>query len=223
MAIMTLTLYQAIEKKKIYEDRLKKFDIKNKLIFGKYSEGNKVINGLTLEEAGKVMKSNFQSFIHLQSNIVALQRAINKANLENKVSVEGYRNNEEVALVELVTEKQKLDSRKSYLNSISRQLEDIKKSIDSENKRILDPDYMNSQIAKHPGTDKKSENSVEVLAQNINNYIEQNTVKLFDPNEIVSKEWIENQVKEIENFQTNLHYSLMKANTSIIIEVDLED
>lgn len=223
MSTMTLTLYEAIGKKKTYEDKLKKFDISQKTFFGKYTEGNKIINGVELEEAGKVMKSNFDSYIHTQKNITALQRAINKANLENMITISGYNNNEPVTIVEAITEKQRLADRKVKLNAIISQLTRVQNEIEKENKRVLDPEYMYTQIARQQVSDKKSEKTDDVYASLVDKYRLDNTMKLYDPNKIVEKEWIESQTKEIESFETNLHSALMTANTKITLEVELED
>ena len=75
MATITITLYEALTKKKIYEDQLSKFDLKSKAMIGHYTEMKKNINGVDLETAAKIMTGNFDSFIHLQKNILALQIA----------------------------------------------------------------------------------------------------------------------------------------------------
>ena len=223
MATITLTLYEAIGRKKTYEDKLKKFDISSKTFFGKYTEGNKVINGVSLEDAGKAMISNFDSYIHTQKNITALQRAINKANVENMISIPGYNNGEEITIVEAITEKQRLADRITKLNAISNQLSRIQKEIEKENARVLDPEFMYTQVARQQVSDKKSEKTDDVYATLIDKYRMDNTMKLYDPNKIVEKRWIEEQLKEIEAFQTNLHTALMTKNTQVHLTVELED
>lgn len=223
MSTITLTLYEAIGKKKTYEDRMKKFDISSKTFFAKYTEGNKVINGVELEEAGKIMISNFDSYIHTQKNITALQRAINKANVENTIIVAGYNNDEPITIVEAITEKQRLADRKAKLNAISSQLNRVQTEIERENKRVLDPEYMYTQIAKQQFADKKSEKTDDIYSALVDKYRKDNTMKLYDPNKIVEKQWIERQIKEIEAFETNLHSALMTKNTQIVLTVELED
>lgn len=225
MALVSMTLYEALGRKKTYEDRLKKFDIKQKAFFGKYSEGNKTINGISLEEAGNIMKGNFDTYIHLRKNITSLQRAINKANLENSITIPGFNDEKPITLVEAITEKQRLADRTSRVNAISMQLTKIQNEIQNENDRILAPSYVQTEVSKQQVlADKKSGKEYdELYASLAAEYRKNATIHFYDPAEIVAKEWIEKEMKEIENFTIGLHTALMKKNTEIILEVELED
>lgn len=223
MATVTMSLYKALEQKKIYEERVKAADPRKKVFFGRYTEGNKTINGLDLETAGIQMKGNFDSYVHLVSNVRALQVAINKANLENTVVIPGYNNDEPVTLVEVITEYKNLDKRVAAVNAIQRQLESIQADIKSENERVLDPNYVYSQIAKAGTNDKKTENTSEVLQKNIEDFTKKNTVHLFDPAKIVESDWIKKELAEIEQFQLNIHAAIMEKNVQVMITVELED
>ena len=223
MAKVTMTLYEALTKKKIYEDQLRKYDLNSKTIFGHYSKLKNNINGVDLETAGKTMIGNFQSYIHIRSNIFALQVAINKANLENTISIPGWKHGAEVTIVEAVTLNQKLDQEINFVNMISRKLQSETDYIEKQNATVLNPDYIYSQVSKQAIPDKKSEDSAETLAKNIESYKENNTVYLFDPNKIVETGWIEGKIEEINAFKAGLHTALMTANSQIILEVELED
>ena len=223
MSTVTMTLYEALTKKKIYEDQLSKFDLKSKTIVGHYTEMKKNINGVELEAAGNIMKGSFDSFIHLQKNILTLQVAINKANLENTIVIPGYKNDEAITIVEAVTMNQRLDRRISYVNSIASKLKAETDYIEKENNRISDPDYVYSQVTKQITPDKKSENSAEMLAQNIETFKKNNTIHLFDPNGLVENQWVEKEIEQINAFKAGLHTALMTANTQITITIELED
>lgn len=223
MATITITLYEALTKKKIYEDQLSKFDLKSKAMIGHYTEMKKNINGVDLETAAKIMTGNFDSFIYLQKNILALQIAINKANLENTIVIPGYKDNQPITIVEAVTMNQRLDKRIAYLNAIANKIKAETTYIEEENNKISNPEYVYSQVTKQITPDKKSENSAETLAQNIETYRKNNTVHLFDPNKLVENQWVENEIKEINAFKAGLHTALMTANTQITFEVELED
>lgn len=223
MAKVAMSLYEAITRRKTYLDRLSKFDISSKAFFGYYSKQKESINGVTLDEAAKVMKGNFDSFIHLHKNIVSLQIAINKANLENSVIIPGFNNDEPVLLVEAITRKQKLAEWNKYINVIAQKLSDITDYIEDNNRRILDPKNVFDQVSKIGTTDKKSEDTAETLEKMIENFKEKNRLVLFDPNGIYDSGWVEKQRAEIDNFTAHLHTALVKANSEIMVEVELED
>ena len=223
MAKVTMTLYEALTKKKIYEDQLSKFDLRSKPIVGHYTKIKESINGVDLDTAANIMIGTFDSFIHLQKNILALQVAINKANLENTIVIPGYKNDQPITIVEAVTMNQRLDRRISYVNTIASKIKIETDYIEKENARISDPDYVYTQVTKQITPDKKSENSAEMLAQNIETFKKNNEVHLFDPNNLVENQWVEKEIEQINAFKAGLHTALMTANTKITLEVELED
>ena len=200
MANVTMTLYEAIQKRKSYKERLSRFNINSKVFIASYSDANKTIGGQDLEAAEKVLKGNFDSYIHLVSNIEALNRVINTANLENKVSIPGYKNGEEIRLINM-----------------------IQKAIDEKNRKILDPEYAYNQIQKVASNDKKGERTMDVINEAVKSYQKDNTQKLFDPNGLVENRWVDKKIDELTALKDNFHSVVTKANTSIIVEVELED
>lgn len=218
-----MSLYEALTRKKTYEDRLSKLSLSSKAIFGYYTKGNPVINGVPVEDAEKIMKGNFDSFMHIKSNIKRLQIAINKANLENTVIIPGYNNGEPVTIVQAVTERQHLDEWNTTVNIIARKLEEVTNAVDNHNNTVLNPKYAMEQVSKLEAKDKKSEDTAETYDKLIASYMDKNRAHLCDPNNILRSGWIEAQRKEIDNFVANVHTVLTKANTEIMIEVELED
>ena len=109
------------------------------------------------------------------------------------------------------------------INTISSKIKVETDYIEKENARISDPDYVYTQVTKQITPDKKSENSAEMLAQNIETFKKNNEVHLFDPNKLVENQWVEKEIEQINAFKAGLHTALMTANTKITLEVELED
>lgn len=223
MAKVTMSLYEALTRKKNYQDRLDKFDIGKKALFGYYTNHNKTINGTTIEDAERVMRSNFDSFIHLNKNIQSLTIAINKANLENTIVIPGYNNNEPVTLTQAITEKQNLNNRNRIINIIANKLEQAMKFVEDTNAKVLNPQNVFDQVSKLEVKDKKSEDTADTYDKLIASFREEYTTHLSDPNKILESGWVEKQRKEMDDFAANMHTALTKANTEIMIEVELED
>lgn len=223
MATLTMTLYEAIQKRKSYRDRLSRFNINSKVFIASYSDANKTIGGQDLEAAEKVLKGNFDSYIHLVSNIEALNRVINTANLENKVSIPGYKGGEEIRLVEAIIAYQGIDHEINAVTTIGNQINMIQKAIDEKNRKILDPEYAYNQIQKVASNDKKGERTMDVINEAVKSYQKDNTQKLFDPNGLVENRWVDKKIDELTALKDNFHSVVTKANTSIIVEVELED
>ena len=223
MATVTLSLYEAIQKRKSYRDRLAQFNIKDKTFVACYCEANKRVGGVDLDTAANIIKGNFDSYIHLSSNVEALNAAINKANLENTVVIPGYKDGKEITLIEAITTYQGLDHTIALVKTIATQIQVVQHEIEVKNDKVLDPDYAYSQVQKVATNDKKSEKTMDVIKDAIEKYQKDNTWVLFDPNDLVKTSWVDKKIAELTALKDNFHAVTTKANTSIEIEVDLED
>ena len=97
------------------------------------------------------------------------------------------------------------------------------KAIDEKNRKILDPEYAYNQIQKVASNDKKGERTMDVINEAVKSYQKDNTQKLFDPNNLVENMWVDKKIDELTALKDNFHSVVTKANTSIIVEVELED
>lgn len=225
MSKVTMTLYEALSKKNIYKDRLSKFNLSSKVLVGYYTKKEGTINGQPVEKAEEIMKANLQEYEALIDNVRALDKAISVANVTNTISIPGYRNGEPVTLVEAIVERQQLDKKLAALNTIGSQIERVKAYVADKNERILDPEYMYSQTSKIIGSSERKgqEDTAAVFNKAMENYKDQNTVRISDPSKLIESDYVNVKTKELREFQEKLHSTLMAANTTIVIEVELAD
>ena len=225
MSKNTMTLYDALSKRKIYKDRLAKYNLTNKILVGYYTNKEGTINGQPVEKAEEIMKSNLQTYEALIDNVRALDKAINLANLQNTIIIPGYRNGEPITLVEAIVEMQQLDKKMAALSTIGSQIERVKAFVADKNEKILDPEYMYAQTSKIIGSSERKgqEDTAAVFNKAMENYKEQNTVRISDPSKLIESDYVNVKTTELREFQEKLHSTLMAANTTIIIDVELVD
>ena len=88
MSKVELTLYQALEKKKILEKRVNKVR-GNELVGIRKKYVEETITGVPLADVKPAMEENLASSVSLVNNYITLKAAINEANAVTKVTIAG--------------------------------------------------------------------------------------------------------------------------------------
>ena len=222
MAMVQMTLYDALSKKKIYEDRLKKFNINTKVFFGSYTNADPRVGGVDLEQAGRVLQSNFDSFRALKANLYALRAAIYEANISHTVTIPEV-SDEPITLAEAISRYQSMDQDLAFVNAIRLQKDDILKKIETENTQKLSAETIYREVSKLMTDSKKKDGEAEEFNKAAEEYRKQYTRHLFDPNKLIETGWVDAELEKLQNLKDTFHSKLVQADVSVVLEVELSE
>lgn len=212
MANVTMTLYEALSKKKILEDKVDK--ISPIRMCEKINSENKNSNGIDTDELEKVIKSNFDSSIAAIQNLAAIKAAINDANASTKVVIAG----KEYSIANAIARFRSLDVEESIYTRMRSNITIIKNEVFEHNKKMLAPERVSSYVANVLGDSKKDE---ELISQVIEKYKRENTLFVFDP--LNTEDMANEKLEEISKFREEIHYALTKVNCETEITVEYVD
>lgn len=222
MAKVKMTLYELISKLKRYEDRLKKFNIGDKIFIGSYTKADPTVRGLDIETAAQTMKGNFDSYMSLKSNVFALRAALYEANIANTVTIPALKE-EPITLAEAISRYANIDKDIDFITTIRNQKDRILSFIESENADKLSAATIYREVPKMLSDTKKKDGDAAAFSEAESNYRELYTRKLLDPNKLVENNWVENELDRLQQLKETYHIKIMQADVSIEVEVELAD
>lgn len=220
MAKVTMTLQEALAKKKILESDITKRlsnGLYNRSAFVAYApETATTINGVDKDEYVEQLKSSFVSLQHLISNLTNLKIAINASNATTKINVAG----KEYTVADAIARYRALDTEKGFYSTCASQYGTAAKNVQQINDRINNPDNIAKYMANmlNSETAKKNEALYNTVLED---YKKDNLVYLIDPNNL--KDTLEAWVNELNDFESNIHTALVTSNINTTIEVEFED
>lgn len=213
MAKKSMTLYEALAKKKILADRVEKCANVRMCAIKKKSD-DMTTDDMTIDDAEKSIRSNYASAVSLMNNFTKLSMAINYANAITKVTIAG---NEYTIADAIVRYRHLQDEEKIYMRMLSN-LAACKQEIENNRNRYLTPEKISDYVSKVLGDSKKD----DVLVQKTTDtYVNNWALELYDP---MDTETLANtKLEEIAEFRENIHAALTQVNCTTTIEVDFED
>ena len=167
MATVSMSLYDALLKKKLYEKRIKKLSITRNqfLFFGYKNDEEKVFEGVEVDSIPKVIEANFKKYDALFKNYAAVRRAIYKANNENTVTID----NVEYTIAEALSRYENIKYEREFVQAVVADLQDVMTVIKTNNNRITKENILNDIMKT---TKKDSDDSDESLGAVINEMVE---------------------------------------------------
>ena len=154
-------------------------------------------------------KSSYQSAIDLMNRIVVIKKAIVSSNQSTTVVIAG----KTMTVQEAIIEKNYIDNKKNLLSRLKDLYLDAKSHYEYENKQ-------NENIIEgivNATTEKNSKSIIEAR-QKAEDMIN-STKKLSFVDPIKVQEKIKKLEQEIEDFESNVDYSLSESNSTTMIEV----
>lgn len=213
MATVTMTLYEALSKKKIYEDKVRKLercrlvDIKKK-----YDDVNNA--GKDINDIREVIVAGYQSTVAILNNYITLKAAINEANAITKVEIAG----KEYTIANAIARQRGLDQEEAMYSRMIANINAINSEVENINSRYLSPDAISRYISSVLGDSKKSD---ELIRQVTEDYKKEHEVEVYDP--LNTEELATKKLEEIAQFREEIHYKLTQVNCTTEITVELED
>ena len=213
MSTITITIYEALAKKKIIESQLD--NIKNyQLVYTKKKYVDETADGSLISDLEKKIQSDYNKSVSLMKNYAAIKAAINEANARTKVKIAG----KEYSIANAIARQRNLNKEESMYRSMVVQYHSVEQNVKKSNERNLSADAISAYIQKTSNGTKMSEELVRELTEEYKKRFE---VEIYDP--MKTKETAENALEEIKKFREEIHFALTQANINTMITVELED
>ena len=217
MANVTMTLYEAMSKKKIYEARLSTVTdnkIKSMMTCKLVATNDKVADGTSLENAKSTFQSRRDSIFSIIKNYTNIKSAINDANAKTIVNIGGN----EYSIANAIARQRVIAVEKSVYKKILNDCLKTEAYVETQNAQKLSSDAISTYISTILRDGKKDDKLVESLSEK---YMKDNELEIYDPLNI--REEIEKKLDDIQAFEEQIHFVLTKANVETTITVDLDD
>lgn len=215
MSLVTMTVQEALNKKKILEKRWAEEMNDEKAYITYATSTQKVVDGVEREEVENILKSQFDSKVHLLKNLSALKIAINKSNASTIVNISG----KEYTVADAIARMNFMDNERKFYNRAMRQYNTCKNNVDATNKKVLDPDNIAAYLSRINGDQTKVR--PEVIEALKESYKEENMLHIIDPNNI--NDVVSKMIDDLDQFEAEVHTKLTTSNINTEIEVEFED
>lgn len=215
MSLVTMTVQEALNKKKILEKRWAEEMSDEKAYVTYATSTQKVVDGVEREEVESILKSQFDSKVHLLKNLSALKIAINKSNASTIVSISG----KEYTVADAIARMNFMENERKFYNRAMRQYNTCKNNVDATNKKVLNPDNIAAYLSRINGDQTKVR--PEVIEALKESYKEENMLHIIDPNNI--NDVVSKMIDDLDQFEAEVHTKLTTSNINTEIEVEFED
>ena len=213
MSKVELTLYQALEKKKILEKRVNKVR-GNELVGIRKKHIEETITGVPLADVKAAMEENLASSVSLVNNYITLKAAINEANAVTKVTIAG----KEYTIANAIARYRGLDNEEYLYRNMLSNVVNAKNKVELTNQKYLSPESISRYVSNILGDSKKDEALIAATEQR---YREANEVEWYDP--LDTEKLATEKIEEIELFREEFHSVLTTANCNTVITVEFVD
>ena len=217
MAIVKMSLYQAITKKKTLEAEIEKLRRTSleEITGVKFQYGEKMTDGSSSEDAKSRFQANYDKVFALLSNYDNLKAAINDANASTMVNING----KSYSIANAISRYRHLNIEERYIRTALESISFNRNSVNSHNDRTLDPENIQSHVNVILGDNTKRTD--EIIASITEAYKRDNLWGLYDPHNYEEK--LTKKLQEIADFKELYHFALTSANVNTQIEVEFED
>lgn len=215
MAKETMTVYQALEKLKILENR-----VQNLTPSGIFScvgirkrDKEESSEGIDLKMFGQTLQSTYDKQGAILKNYIELKSAINSSNATTIITVAG----KEYTIANALVRKRLITKERSYWKKMRDDVQSCVNMVNSNNSKV-DTDVNNRIDNILRESKNKNAAEIEVLRAT---FSEGRYYDVYDPMDIATKS--EQMLEELDEFEKDIHYALTQANVNTTIEVDFAD
>lgn len=211
----TMTVHEGLAELKTLGARIEKEITSNVFVAGN-KHANTKMEGLSVADFSKNLKSSMQKVDDLIKRRNAIKRAITKSNAVTEVTIKGDDGKTvTMTVAELIEYKNAgLTIIDRYANVLSQQYKSVMTQIKRNNDNLSDAAdrYVTGLFGSKEGI------SSDVIETTRKSYIEANTLDLIDPNNIQDK--IEKLREECDFYNTKVDAALSTSNAITVIEFE---
>lgn len=221
--VVEMTVYTALNKRKIYLDRLNKLRGVGNVFLGAAPANAKDINGMTLDEFTNKCKSNYDKAIAIIRNFYALNAAITKSNALTMVEIGGV----QYTVAEAIVRYDRLNNEIEFLNSIAENVAKARATITKANTEKLSEKAVSDYVTKMLSSinisiddaDAETAAGFNLKKKFEEDYIAANTYALIDPYN--HSNTIEERMESLKAFVSEFNEKINICNMQTVITVNL--
>lgn len=214
MSTVTMSLYQAIEKKKILDDQVKNVQ-SNLLVVVRKANDEVTKDGIPLDKIlANSIQPGYQKSVALMKNLIALKAAINEANAKITIDIGG----KTYTMANAIVLYRNCDKLINLYQRMVGNYQSTQDAVEKLNAKSCSNDAINAYLEKTLGSGKRDPEMIERLTKD---YIARNTYAVYDPLNTLEK--APKEIEELERFKDEMHYKMNKANIENEITVEFED
>jgi len=213
MSTITITIYEALAKKKILESQIDHLTTYT-LVYPKKKFLDETSDGIKTSDIEKKIQARYDKSVAVMKNYSTIKAAINEANAKTTVTIAGR----EYSIANAIARQRNLSKEEQMYRVMLAEYHNVEMNVKKMNEKNLSADAISAYIQKTSNGTKMSEELVRELTEEYKKRFE---VEVFDP--MNSKEKAEEALEEIKKFREEIHFALTQANINTTITVELDD
>jgi len=209
MAVVNMSVHRGLSELKLYANKIASLNSGSFVVANKQS--NKTIGGRSIEDVNNLIKGNFDSMVALIENRKRIKDAIVKSNAATNVTIAG----KIMTVAEAIERKVSIEFERNFLRILQNQFSQQNNLVDQQNLQL--PTKLESFLQATLG-EKRDVATVKDLSKT---FEDNNKFVLIDPNHI--QDYIQALDKSINEFASQVDYTLSESNATTFFDVELVD
>ncbi len=209
MAVVNMSVHRGLSELKLYANKIASLNSGTFVLANKQS--NKTIGGKSIEDVNNLIKGNFDSMVALIENRKRIKDAIVKSNAATNVTIAG----KIMTVAEAIERKASIEFERNFLRILQDQFSQQNKIVEQQNMQIQTK--LESFLQATLG-EKRDVATVKDLTKT---FEDNNKYVLIDPNHI--QDYIQALDKSINEFASQVDYTLSESNATTFFDVELVD
>jgi hypothetical protein len=209
MAVVNMSVHRGLSELKLYANKIASLNSEPFVVANKQS--NKTIGGRSIEDVNNLIKGNFDSMVALIENRKRIKDAIVKSNAATNVTIAG----KIMTVAEAIERKASIEFERNFLRILQDQFSQQNNIVEQQNLQL--PTKLETFLQSTLG-EKRDVATVKDLTKT---FEDNNKYVLIDPNHI--QDYIQALDKSINEFASQVDYTLSESNATTFFDVELVD
>jgi hypothetical protein len=209
MTVVNMSVHRGLSELKLYANKIASLNSGTFVVANKQS--NKTIGGRSIEDVNNLIKGNFDSMAALIENRKRIKDAIVKSNAATNVTIAG----KIMTVAEAIERKASIEFERNFLRILQNQFSQQNNIVDQQNLQL--PTKLESFLQSTLG-EKRDVATVKDLTKT---FEDNNKYVLIDPNHI--QDYIQKLEKNIDEFVSQVDYTLSESNATTFFDIELVD
>jgi len=209
MAVVNMSVHRGLSELKLYANKIASLNSGTFVLANKQS--NKTIGGKSIEDVNNLIKGNFDSMAALIENRKRIKDAIVKSNAATNVTIAG----KIMTVAEAIERKASIEFERNFLRILQDQFSQQNNIVEQQNLQL--PTKLETFLQSTLG-EKRDVATVKDLTKT---FEDNNKFVLIDPNHI--QDYIQALDKSINEFASQVDYTLSESNATTFFDVELVD
>jgi len=207
MSNVNMSVHRGLSELKLYNNKIVTLNSGSFVVANKQS--NKTIGGRSVDDVNNLIKGNFDSMVALIENRKRIKDAIVKSNAVTNVTVAG----KVMTVAEAIERKASVEFERNFLRVLQNQFAQQNNIVEQQNSQLQTKleSFLQSTLGE-----KRDTNTVKDLTKT---FEDNNKFVLIDPNHI--QDYIQKLEKNIDEFASQVDYTLSESNATTFFDVEL--